>query len=267
MQNYQVPTFLNELLQAKSPSGYESEAQTVFDRHVKPATDAYTNDPMGNRIATLNPEGDPVLMLAGHLDELGLIITYINEQGFLYFDTIGGHDLTVVSGRRVIIQTANGPVVGVTGKRAIHLMTPEDRKKVPEKHEMWIDIAVADKAEAHERVALGDVATYDHELPRKRSECVVRLRQPMQLIRTSRWQSMSVMPPITLIAIIVSMAKRNSVAAPSFVVALTSTQRSINVSSMPLKKLGSLINSKLTLALPAQMPVQSRRHAAVLLPD
>ena len=147
MQNYQVPTFLNELLQAKSPSGYESEAQTVFDRHVKPATDAYTNDPMGNRIATLNPEGDPVLMLAGHLDELGLIITYINEQGFLYFDTIGGHDLTVVSGRRVIIQTANGPVVGVTGKRAIHLMTPEDRKKVPEKHEMWIDIAVADEIE------------------------------------------------------------------------------------------------------------------------
>ena len=164
MQNYQVPTFLNELLQAKYPSGYESEAQTVFDRHVKPATDAYTNDPMGNRIATLNPEGDPVLMLAGHLDELGLIITYINEQGFLYFDTIGGHDLTVVSGRRVIIQTANGPVVGVTGKRAIHLMTPEDRKKVPDKHEMWIDIAVADKAEAHERVAIGDVATYDHEL-------------------------------------------------------------------------------------------------------
>lgn len=163
MPSYQVPVFLSELLQAKSPSGYESEAQVVYDRHVQPAADLYAKDPLGNRLATLNPDGDPVLMLAGHLDELGLIITYINKYGFLYFDFIGGHDSTVVSGRRVIIQTAHGPVVGVTGKRAIHLMSPEDRKKVPERHEMWIDIAVANKAEALERVAIGDVATYDHE--------------------------------------------------------------------------------------------------------
>ncbi len=164
MQHYQVPAFLGELLHAKSPSGYESEAQQVFDQHVKPAADSYSLDPLGNRIATLNPDGDPVLMLAGHLDELGLIITYINKQGFLYFETIGGHDLIVISGRRVIIQTANGPVVGVTGKRAVHLMSAEDRKKVPERHEMWIDIGVSSKEEAMERVSIGDAATYDHEL-------------------------------------------------------------------------------------------------------
>lgn len=164
MSNYQVPAFLSELLHARSPSGYESEAQAVFDRHVQPAANAYANDALGNRIATLNPAGDPVLMLAGHMDELGLIITYVNKDGFIYFDTIGGHDRSVISGRRVIIQTANGPVKGVTGKRAIHLMDEGDRKKVPEIHEIWIDIGARSKKEALERVAIGDVATYDHEL-------------------------------------------------------------------------------------------------------
>lgn len=163
MPRYTPPAFLTELLHARSPSGYEAEAQAVFDRHVKPAADAYANDALGNRLATLNPDGDPVLMLAGHMDELGLIITYVNKDGFLYFDTIGGHDLSVISGRRVLIQTANGLVKGVTGKRAIHLMDEEDRKKVPKKHEIWIDIGAASKKEALERVAIGDVATYDHE--------------------------------------------------------------------------------------------------------
>ncbi len=164
MSSYQVPPFLTDLLRARSPSGYEGEAQAVFDKYVKPAADAYTPDALGNRIATLNPKGDPVLMLAGHMDELGLIITYVNKDGYLYFDTIGGHDLSVISGRRVDIQTADGIVKGVTGKRAIHLMDDEDRKKVPKKHEIWIDIGARTKREALDRVAIGDVATYDHQL-------------------------------------------------------------------------------------------------------
>jgi len=163
MSNYPVPAFLTELLHARSPSGYESEAQAVFDAHVQPIADSYAKDALGNRIATLNSGGDPVLMLAGHMDELGLLITYINKDGFIYFDTVGGHDLSIISGRRVVIQTANGPVKGVTGKRAIHLMDEEDRKKVPKKHEIWIDIGASSKKAALERVAIGDVATYDHE--------------------------------------------------------------------------------------------------------
>src|SRR5476649_71822 len=163
MSSYSVPAFLSELLHARSPSGYEGEAQAVFDRHVKPAADAYANDALGNRLATLNPDGDPVLMLAGHMDELGLIITYINANGFIYFDTIGGHDLSVISGRRVLIQTGHGIVKGVTGKRAIHLMDEEDRKKVPKKHEIWIDIGSSSKKAALERVSIGDVATRSEE--------------------------------------------------------------------------------------------------------
>ncbi|MBL9193929.1 MAG: M20/M25/M40 family metallo-hydrolase [Opitutaceae bacterium] len=159
---YTPPPFLIDLLNARSPSGYEAEAQRVFDLHVKPSADAYAHDAMGNRLATLNPKGDPTLMLAGHIDELGLIITYINDKGFLYFDTIGGQDRSLIPGRRVIIQTAQGPVKGVTGKRALHLMDEADRKKVPELHELWMDIGAKSKKEALERVGIGDVATLDH---------------------------------------------------------------------------------------------------------
>ncbi|MFI5336279.1 MAG: M42 family metallopeptidase [Opitutales bacterium] len=163
MPTYTAPLFLTELLKAKSPSGSEAQAQAVFDHFVKPHADAYANDALGCRHATLQPAGTPTLMFAGHMDELGLIITYVNKDGFIYFDTIGGHDRTIISGRRVIIQTANGPVKGVTGKRAIHLMDEADRKKVPEIHEIWIDIGAKSKADALKRVAIGDVATYDHE--------------------------------------------------------------------------------------------------------
>jgi putative aminopeptidase FrvX len=163
MASYTPPVFLTDLLHARSPSGYEGEAQAVFDSHVKPAADTYSGDALGNRIAVLNPKGDPTLMLAGHMDELGLLVTYVNKDGFVYFDTIGGHDRTVISGRRVVIQTAKGNVKGVTGKRAVHLMDEADRKKVPEVHEIWIDIGARSKAEALERISIGDAATYDHE--------------------------------------------------------------------------------------------------------
>ena len=154
MSAYQAPLFLTELLKAKSPSGAEAQAQAVYDRFVKPHAAAYANDALGNRLASLNLPGAPTLMMAGHMDELGLMIIFVNKDGFLYFDTVGGHDLSIISGRRVIIQTANGPVKGVTGKRAIHLMDDEDRKKVPKKHEIWIDIGAKTKAEALTRVAI-----------------------------------------------------------------------------------------------------------------
>lgn len=163
MPDYSAPVFLTELLKAKSPSGAEAQAQAVYDHFVKPHADHYADDALGNRLATLHKSGGPTLMFSGHMDELGLIITYVNKDGYIYFDTIGGHDKTIISGRRVIIQTANGLVKGVTGKRAIHLMEEGDRKKVPEIHEIWIDIASQSKAETLKRVAIGDVATYDHE--------------------------------------------------------------------------------------------------------
>ncbi len=161
---YTPPQFLVDLLNARSPSGYEMEAQTVVDQYLEPVAIDYKKDIMGQRIATINPNGDTTLMLAGHMDELGLIIKYIDDNGFLYFDTVGGHDKGIISGRRVNILTQNGYIKGVTGKRAIHLMSAEDRKKIPELEQIWIDIGVKSKVEALKLVRIGDVATYDQSL-------------------------------------------------------------------------------------------------------
>ncbi|MEM8549543.1 MAG: M42 family metallopeptidase [Verrucomicrobiota bacterium] len=157
-----IPTFLKALLDARSPTGAEYEAQAVLDKHLKPAADRYEKDALGNRMATLNLKGNPTLMLAGHMDELGLIVRYIDDKGFVYFDVLGGHDRVMICGRRVVILTATGEVTGVTGKRAIHLMTPEERKKVPEIHHIWIDIGAKSREEAEARVSIGDPVVYQH---------------------------------------------------------------------------------------------------------
>ncbi len=160
---YQVSEFLGKLLASRSPSGQEGEAQVVFDEFVAPKADSYEKDVLGNRIATLNPQGDPSVLLAGHLDELGFIVKYIDDKGYLFFDTIGGHDRTIICGRRVRIKTSNGMITGVTGKRAIHQMDSSEREKVPKIHNMWIDLGVSCREEAEKLVRVGDTGTYDHE--------------------------------------------------------------------------------------------------------
>tara|TARA_Y100000588_G_scaffold283520_1_gene301005 strand:+ start:3850 stop:4926 length:1077 start_codon:yes stop_codon:yes gene_type:complete len=162
-KEYQVPDFLNQLLASRSPSGQEAEAQAVFDTFVEPKADIYEKDVLGNRIATLNPDGDPSILLTGHLDELGFIIKYIDDRGYLFFDPIGGHDRMMIPGRRVRIKTKDGVVTGVTGKRAIHQMDTNEREKVPKIYNMWIDLGVSSKDEAESMVRVGDSGTYDHE--------------------------------------------------------------------------------------------------------
>ncbi|MET3873464.1 M20/M25/M40 family metallo-hydrolase [Puniceicoccus vermicola] len=158
----QPPEFLRDLLNARSPSGYEQEIQAVLDRTMEPISDVYAKDTLGNRMATVGEGNDPVLMLAGHMDELGFIVNYVDDNGFVYFGTVGGHDRIMIPGRRVRIMSKGGDVSGVTGKRAIHLMSAEDRKKIPEIHEMWIDIGASSKEEALERISLGDPVVYTH---------------------------------------------------------------------------------------------------------
>jgi len=163
MQHTEAPQFLVDLLNARSPSGYEGEAQAVVDRYLRELADDYRKDALGNRIAELKSNGGPNLLLAGHMDELGLLIQYVDDKGYLYFNTVGGIDLNTISGRRVNILTRDGVVKGVTGRRAIHLLNAEERKKVPELQNLWIDIGAKDKADALKRVRIGDVAVYDHD--------------------------------------------------------------------------------------------------------
>ena len=165
--------FLVDLLSAPGPSGYEGPVRAVWKDAVAKYADRVEVDVHGNTIGVHNESGRPNIMFAGHADELGLQIVYIDDKGYLYFDTIGGFDLQIVPGRKVRIHTAQGPVLGVLGKKPIHLMKAADRTKVPDKHDLWIDIGAADADEARQLVAIGDPATYDANFEELRNGLVV----------------------------------------------------------------------------------------------
>lgn len=153
--------FLKRLLETPSPSGFEVRGQRVWAAYAERFAEKIESDSYGNVFAMLNPEGSPKILLAGHSDELGLMISHITEDGFLYFKGIGGVDRAMLRGRRVIVHNIAGPVSGVTGHLAIHMQEPDDRKKVPEFHEVFIDIGVGSKAEAEKLVRVGDAVTMD----------------------------------------------------------------------------------------------------------
>ena len=152
--------FLKALVEAPSPSGFEQPAQRVWRENVGPHADRIETDVHGNCIGIKNEKGSPRILLAGHCDELGFIVHYIADEGFIYFHTIGGFDLNIIPGRRVHIHTKKGPVLGVTGKKAIHVMTGKERNKKMEVHNLWIDIGAKDKKEAESLVSVGDPVTY-----------------------------------------------------------------------------------------------------------
>jgi putative aminopeptidase FrvX len=165
--------FLEELVNAPSPSGFEQPAQRVIRDYLGGYADELRTDVMGNVIAVLNPEGRPRVMLAGHCDEVGFMVRYITEEGFIHFSPIGGVDPHLVPGQKVHIHSAKGPVLGVVGKKAIHLMTPEDRKKVLEFHQQWIDIGARSRREAERRVSIGDCMTFATRFERLQGNTVV----------------------------------------------------------------------------------------------
>jgi len=110
----------------------------------------------GNSFARLDGSGGPSVMFAGHIDEIGVMITHVDDEGYLSFDTIGGWDHQVFVGQRVVLLGRSGQVIGVVGKKAIHLMEREEREKVSKVEDLWIDIGAADRAEAEARIRIGD---------------------------------------------------------------------------------------------------------------
>jgi putative aminopeptidase FrvX len=150
---------LEELIERPSPSGFEQPVQEVVRRECARYADQVTTDVHGNVIAALRPEGRPRLMLTAHCDELGLMVRYIDEQGFLYFAPIGSFDLATLPGERVLLHTASGPVPGVIGVKPIHLQEEEEQGKAPSLKQLWIDIGASSKKEAEEIAPPGTVAT------------------------------------------------------------------------------------------------------------
>lgn len=154
--------FLKEIVNTPSPSGYEERAAEVFRAYTKPFADKVTTDVHGNVAAILHPDAKLKIMLAGHMDEIGFIVHYIDDQGFLYFKGIGGHDSTIPVGQRVWVH-GKKRIPGVIGRKAIHLLEDEERRKKPEMKDLWIDIGASTRAEAEKLVSLGDVATFQIE--------------------------------------------------------------------------------------------------------
>jgi endoglucanase len=165
--------FLKELVETPSPSGFEQPVQKAWKEEVSKYADCVRTDLHGNCIAALNEEGAPRIMFAGHCDELGFIVNYISDEGFIHFRTIGGFDVSTIPGRRVRIHTEKGPVLGVLGKKAVHLMKEDERKKAVEAEDLWIDIGAKDKKEAESVVSVGDAATYTYGLEELRGDLVV----------------------------------------------------------------------------------------------
>ncbi len=152
--------FLKQLVETPSPSGYEHDVQKLVRDRIAPWCDSVRTDVMGNVFGLRNPDGNPRVMLAGHCDQIGFIVNYITDDGFLHIDPIGGVDPVVATSQRVSITTRNGMVPGVIGRKAIHLMDEDDRKKVPKMDDLYVDIGVSKKDEALELVAYGDAGVF-----------------------------------------------------------------------------------------------------------
>jgi len=154
---------LIRLLDAPGPSGHEEEAAAIWRTAAEGFADRTWADVHGNSFAEINAGGSPTVMLAGHADEIGLMVHHIDDEGFLWVAGVGGWDPQVLVGQRVDVLTADGVLAGVVGRRAVHLIRGDDATKAVKVKELWIDIGAASADEAKKQVSIGDVAVIRSE--------------------------------------------------------------------------------------------------------
>lgn len=162
--------FLKQLLGTVSPSGDEVAAAAVWHNEAQTFADDVHTDINGNTYAVLNG-GNPRILLAGHIDEIGIMVSYINDDGYLFFSGVGGWDSQVLVGQRVRLLGRQGHVIGVIGKRAIHTLKAAERESASQIDDLWIDIGVKSRDEAMELVRIGCTGVIDanpYELPNNR---------------------------------------------------------------------------------------------------
>src|SRR3954467_8240333 len=156
--------FLRDLLETPSASGYEHAIQDVVRAWAEPFADEVRTDRHGNVIAVRHAKGraadDQRVMLAGHCDQIALMVQHVDDNGYLYVQPIGGWDMQTLLGQYLTVWTKGGPVNGVVSRRAPHLLTNEERTKVPQFTDVWVDIGVKDRAEAEKLVRHGDPVTF-----------------------------------------------------------------------------------------------------------
>src|SRR4030081_2313027 len=153
--------FLKRLLDAPAPSGFETAAARAWRTEAESFADKVTADVAGNSMAEVNPGGSPTIMLDGHIDEIGVIVQYIDDDGYVYISPIGGWDAQVLVGQRIRFLGNDGDVIGVVGKKPIHLMKTDDREHASKFTDLWVDIGAAKREEAESRLSVGDPGVID----------------------------------------------------------------------------------------------------------
>ncbi|ESX98136.1 M20/M25/M40 family metallo-hydrolase [Mesorhizobium sp. LNJC405B00] len=154
--------FLKEIVATPSPSGFEQPVAELFREYVRPYAHRLTTDVMGNVTAIINPEASMRFMYAGHMDEVGFIVHYIDDDGFLFFSTIGGTDVATEIGQRVWVH-GKEPILGVVGRKAIQTFKASDTSQTPSLMELWIDIGASSREEALKVVEVGSAVTIHGE--------------------------------------------------------------------------------------------------------
>jgi tetrahedral aminopeptidase len=150
--------FFKKLIETISPSGSEQEAVYLWEKEVKKFAQKVDIDINGNGIAVLNEGKNPKIMLASHIDEVGFMLKYIDNEGYIYFSSIGGLDAHIIPGQRIKIKTKKGEILGVIGKKPVHLLEEEEKKKICKIEDLWIDIGSKDGKETKSKVDIGDIA-------------------------------------------------------------------------------------------------------------
>src|SRR5436190_6277353 len=152
--------FLKKLLDTPGPSGFEAAPAKVWREQAKKFA-TVSGDVAGNSIAEVNSNGRPTIMLAGHIDEIGVIVSYIDDQGYAYIQPIGGWDPQVLIGQRLRFSGRQGDVFGVVGKKPVHLIKQEEREKAAKFTDLWVDLGFKTKKEADKVVSVGDAGVID----------------------------------------------------------------------------------------------------------
>lgn len=164
--------FLHRLLMTPSPSGFEHRIQDVVREYARSFADSVRTDSHGNVIAAVNENAPVRAMLAGHCDQIGMLVCHIDDQGFLYAQTIGGWDPQQLIGQRMTIWTDGGPLPAVISRKAIHLMEPEERTKGVLEKDLWLDIGAKNGEEAKSLVRMGDPVTLQLGYAELRNDCL-----------------------------------------------------------------------------------------------
>jgi len=152
--------FLERLLDTPGPSGFESAPARLW-REEASRFATVRGDVHGNSMATVDGGGGPTIMLAGHIDEIGVIVQHVDDDGYVYIAPIGGWDVQVLVGQRIRFLGAQGDVFGVVGKKPIHLLRADDREKASKITDLWVDIGSTSAKETTARLNVGDAGVID----------------------------------------------------------------------------------------------------------